>query len=90
MKETQIVRFSSLATLITVIAIISLNAKASNNSEKRLGHLPATIDVCKGKAAGNAVTISGREGEKVEAVCKKINGQLAAVRNNAPPKRLKQ
>ncbi len=76
MKKTRIVKLSSLAALVTLMAMISINATASNDSDKRPGPPPEAFAACKGKEVGDAVTFSGRNGEKVEAVCKEIPGQL--------------
>ncbi len=86
MKKTRIVKISSLAALVTLMAMISINATASNDSDKRPGPPPEAFAACKGKEVGDAVTFSGRNGEKLEAVCKEIQGQLVAAPDNMPPK----
>lgn len=46
---------------------------------------PGAITACEGKNAGDTTTFKGRKGEDLEATCKEIEGQLAAVPNNPPP-----
>lgn len=86
MKKNRVITFSSIATAIAAIAILSINANASNDSNKRPGPPPEAFAACKGKAVGDAVTFSGRNNEQVEAVCKEIQGQLVAAPDKMPPK----
>ncbi len=85
MKKNRIVTFSSIATLIAAIVMLSINANASNDSNKRPGPPPEAFAACKGKAVGDTVTFSGRNGEKVAAVCKEIQGKLVAAPDKMPP-----
>lgn len=48
------------------------------------GPPPEAISACKGKQAGDSVTFTGRRGETLEATCKEMDGQLAAVPKNPP------
>ena len=87
MKKHRGVLFPSLITLITLIVMISTNASASNDSGKRPGPPPPeAIDACKEKEVGDVVTFAGRNGEKLQAVCKDMQGQLVAVPDNMPSK----
>ena len=86
MKKSQIVKFSSLVAVIALVGMISINASASNDSDKRPGPPPEAFAACKGKAVGDAVTFAGRDGEKLEAVCKEIQGKLVAAPDRMPPK----
>ena len=84
MRKNRIATFSSIATLMAVIVMLSTNANASNNSHKKTGPPPEAFAACQGKEVGDAVTFSGRNGEKVEAVCKEIHDQLVAAPDKMP------
>jgi hypothetical protein len=84
MKKNHVFKFSALVTAFAVMALVSINATASNNG-KRPGPPPEAITACKGKEVGDAVTFTGRNKDSIEAVCKEIEGQLVAVPNNMPP-----
>lgn len=47
---------------------------------------PEAITACEGKNAGDTISFKGHKGENLEATCKEIEGQLAAVPDNAPRK----
>lgn len=69
--------------IIGGIALISQVATASNDGNRRPnGPPPAAIKACEGKEVGDVVTFAGRRGEELEATCKEIEGQLAAVPDN--------
>lgn len=85
MKKNRIVKLSALAAVITLMAMVSINASASNDSNKRPGPPPEAFAACKGKAVGDTVTFSGRDGEQIEAVCKEIQGKLVAAPDRMPP-----
>ena len=46
---------------------------------------PEALAACKGKADGAKVQFTGRRGETVKAVCKKIGDVMAAVPEGGPP-----
>lgn len=85
MNKKRILTLSSFVAAIALTALISTNAIASNDSGKRPGPPPEAFAACKGKAAGDSVTFSGRNGEQVEAVCKEIKGELVAAPDKMPP-----
>jgi hypothetical protein len=49
------------------------------DSGKRMGPPPEAIEACKDKSEGAKVEIINPRGEKMNAVCKQIDGQPAAV-----------
>lgn len=85
MKKNRIVKCSSFITLAAVMAMSSINAFASNDAGRRPGPPPQAIDACKGKEIGDTVTFAGRNGEQLQAVCKEIQGQVAAVPDGPRP-----
>lgn len=52
---------------------------------RRPGVPPEAVEACKGKSAGEAVTMKTPWGETIKATCREIAGQLAAVPDNPPP-----
>jgi hypothetical protein len=51
----------------------------SPDSGRRMGPPPEAIEACKDKNEGAKVEITNPRGEKMNAVCEKIDGQLVAV-----------
>jgi len=49
------------------------------DSGRRIGPPPETIEACKDKNEETKVEITNPRGEKMNAVCKQIDGQLVAV-----------
>lgn len=61
---------------------------ADHYDTSHLGTPPAeAIEACKSKAIGDRVKFNNPQGFAVNADCRKINGQLAAVPEEIPPKR---
>ncbi len=77
MKNTTI---NVTAILITLL-LMPMTGCASDGGRdhKRQGPPPQAIEACEGKSVGDSVTFKGRRGEALEATCKEIEGQLAAV-----------
>jgi hypothetical protein len=83
MKKNHVFKFSAFVTAFAVMALVSINATASNN-EKRPGPPPEAIKACQGKEVGDAVTFTGRNNDTVKATCKEIEGQIVAFPDNMP------
>jgi len=66
-----------------LIVSVSFGAWAMDGTPNGGGHKgpsPEAIEACKDKSEGTAVEFTNRRGKTVKAICKEINGQLAAVR----------
>jgi hypothetical protein len=50
------------------------------------GPPPEAFTVCEGKKAGDAVTVTTPNGDKIKAVCETFNNRLAARPAEPPPK----
>ncbi len=78
-------RTHRLTAGIIVLSILGLvpAARAASDNEpaggRRSGPSQAAIDACKDKNEGAAVEFTSRHGHTIKAVCKSVNGQLAAV-----------
>lgn len=78
---------SKVALVAGLLSFVPVGVWASEDGGPgggRKGPPPEAITACKGKQAGDSVEFTGRRGETVEATCKEIDGQLAAVPNKAP------
>ena len=80
------------AIVILMLALVPVMANygyAGNQNSRgpQGGPPPEAIAACEGKNVGDTTSFKGRKGEKLEATCKEIEGQLAAVPDNAPPKK---
>lgn len=81
---------SKTAIVILMFALLPIVATPvySNNQQSRGpqgGPPPEAIKACEGKSEGATTSFKGRRGETLEATCKKIEGQLAAVPAGGPP-----
>ena len=54
-------------------------ASDGDRSGRRQRPPAEAIEACKGKSVGDSVTFTGRRGETLQASCREIEGQLAAV-----------
>lgn len=68
----------------TLLAVLSLVAGSSWAYEEpqgvaRRGPPPEAIEACKDKSEGTAVEITTPRGDTIKAICKQIDGQIAAV-----------
>ena len=72
-------RTALVLALLVLLAAAACGKKDNHRRGRRQGPPPEAIAACKGKQAGDSVEFSGRNGETVQAICREINGQLAAV-----------
>lgn len=73
---------------MAILVLLPITACAAGNDSKNnrpQGPPPEAISACENKQAGDSVEFTGRRGETLEATCKEINGQLAAVPAGGPP-----
>ena len=79
--KMQITRKAALALALLMLLTAAACGKQDNHRRggRRQGPPPEAIAACKGKQAGDSVKFSGRNGKVVQAICREINGQLAAV-----------
>lgn len=77
-----------LILILFGIIMITSFANSNHHDTSHLGPPPAeAIEACKSKAIGDRVTFTNPQGFVVNADCRKINGQLAAVPEEISPKR---
>ena len=72
----------ALAALLAVATAQVAQAQSADPASAPAGARPmpqAAIDACKGKAEGDAVSFTGRQGNAVEGHCRSFNGALAAM-----------
>jgi hypothetical protein len=70
---------------LTLAIILPATVYSSSSRQGRQqGPPPEAIEACEGKSVGDSVEFTGRRGESLEATCQEIEGQLAAVPDNAP------
>ena len=77
----------TMAVLLLLIGsapavVLAFDGPAGRGGRK--GPPPEAIEACKGKQVGDTVEFTGRRGETLEATCKEMDGQLAAVPQNPP------
>lgn len=79
-------------TFLAALACAAVTAAAAAAQDggpppdgQRRGPPPEAIAACKGKAEGAKVEFTGRRGEKVKGVCKKMRDVMAAVPEGGPP-----
>lgn len=70
--------------LLTLLLMPTIGCAKSSGRDKRQGPPPEAVEACEGKSAGDSVTFTGRRGESLEAICREIDGQLAAVPEGMP------
>jgi hypothetical protein len=77
--------------LWAALAGASLSASAQNDQQRPDGPPPGpppeAVAACKGKAEGAKVQFTGRRGETVSGVCKKMGDVAAALPEGGPPPR---
>lgn len=86
MKTYQPLKAALLMAILILLPIAGCAARDDSNNNRHQGPPPEAISACKDKQVGDSVELVGRRGETVNATCKEINGQLAAVPAGGPPK----
>jgi hypothetical protein len=85
MKNYQTIKIATGMAML-VLLLFSGCAKDEKHSDSRhQGPPPEAIKACEDKQVGDSVKFTGRRGEKLTAVCKEMNGTLAAVPEGMPP-----
>ena len=74
-----------MAILMILLPITGCATSDGPDNNRRQGPPPEAISACEGKQVGDSVEFTGRRGETVQATCKEMNGQLAAVPAGGPP-----
>ena len=85
-----------LGTIITLLILITLTIAAPVMAD-RMGPSPGVVDrpngpppeaftACEGKKAGDAVTVTTKNGDQIKAICETVNNRLAARPTEPPPK----
>lgn len=81
-------KYANALTLFVVLSLVGFAtiacSKGGNSQGPQGGPPPEAIKACEGKNAGDSATFKGRQGETLTAVCKDIQGQLAAVPEGGP------
>ena len=74
-------KIHAITIILVLVLALPISACAAERGEngRRQGPPPEAIEACKDKAEGDSVTFTGRRGESLQATCKEIQGQLAAV-----------
>lgn len=71
--------------LVFLTALVPMTSFAGNRGGGRPeGPPPEAVEACEGKSVGDSVQFEGRRGDKIEATCKEIDGQIVAFPNDAP------
>jgi hypothetical protein len=78
------------AMLALALATAALAAAAQNDNQQRPdgpppGPPPEAVAACKGKAEGAKVQFTGRRGDTVNGVCKKMGDVIAAMPEGGRP-----
>lgn len=80
--------FCSLAVMCQVLLSVCVYAASSEGQDggqgRRKGPPPEAFELCEGKSVGDSVEITSPQGDKVEGVCKEMNGKMVAVPANMP------
>lgn len=74
-----------MAIMMILLPITGCATSEGPGNSRRQGPPPEAVSACEGKQAGDSVEFTGRRGETVQATCKEMNGQLAAVPAGGPP-----
>lgn len=84
MNKQQIMAMTFATTLLGLVSTISLAAGNSDQRGSHQGPPPEAFEACKDKQIGDEVSVTGRKGETLEAVCKERDGQLVAMPTSMP------
>jgi hypothetical protein len=85
MKTYHPMKTALLMAILVLLPIAGCAASDDSKNNRRQGPPPEAISACEDKQVGDSVEFTGRRGEKLEATCQEINGQLAAVPEGGPP-----
>ncbi|MBU0946434.1 MAG: hypothetical protein KJ804_03680 [Proteobacteria bacterium] len=85
MNNDYLLKTALLVAILILLPITACTASNGPDTNRRQGPPPEAVSACEGKQAGDSVEFAGRGGETLEATCKEINGQLAAVPAGGPP-----
>lgn len=81
----------NMRTVVSTMAVASVLAACAhagpNNNQRPDGPPPEAFEACEGQAVGANVTVEGRNGESLKAVCEEHDGKLVAVPTDAPKRR---
>jgi hypothetical protein len=82
MNRYLVIGTTAVLILLLGIAMIIVVWAADGPQQGRSGPMgppPEAVEACKDKSEGADVQFTGRRGDKVEASCKLMNGQMVAV-----------
>lgn len=79
MNKQRMLLLTLLTTLLGLTSTISLGAQNQGQQRPHQGPPPEAFEACKGKQAGDEVTVTGRKGEALKATCKEHDGKLVAM-----------
>lgn len=84
--QSAIILFTLVLPSLVVTSACS-SGKNGGGGGPQGGPPPEAITACEGKSVGDTVSFKGRRGETLEATCKEMDGQLAAVPEGAPDRK---
>jgi hypothetical protein len=71
---------TSATSLLFLAVLLPVGIYAAEEQQTRpQGPPPEAFDVCKGKSVGDSVEVTTPDGTKIKAVCRDMQGQLAAL-----------
>ena len=85
MNRQSILKSASLIALLVLIPIFGCTDTGNRSDGRLQGPPPEAIKACEGHQVGDSVEFTGRRGETLKGICKKINNQLAAAPEGMPP-----
>jgi len=75
---------NKLSIVLTVIFLLGGISAWGAGPERGRKPPQEAFDACKGKSAGDAVSITTPRGDTLTAVCRQLNGQLVAMPDKMP------
>lgn len=77
---------ATIVVMLLLLPVAAITAYSSGQDSRgpQGGPPPEAIKACAGKSAGDTTSFKGRRGETLEAICREIDGKLAAVPAGGP------
>lgn len=74
----------AVVSTLALASLLAACAHAAPNNKRPDGPPPEAFAACEGQSEGAKVTVEGRNGEAMKAVCEEHDGKLVAVPTDAP------
>lgn len=84
MKKNRLIKTCIILVIFALPSVVTIAYSKDDDSRRRQGPPPEAVKACEGKNVGDTTSFTGRQGETLTAICKEIEGQLAAVPEGGP------